>query len=474
MILDNVKLEGETEARILISSSKNISGKIIKCIQEMKDMEKLKKLEEEVTGDQKELDEEEARLLEYNTKMEKFTEAIGVNKEKIEKIRKETGELEKEIKGKEAEYEKLSSETKKEEEDIQDLRKKMGDLETKKKELDGQVKELKEFMTNSVKQEFTLQKEIESLKLQNDEYEEQNKIKETENECLKNEIEILTEKHNLLTKKKESIESQGKELVKQMEEEKLQIESLFQNHQRVLGEIIEHELAIKKAEMEKESLNDKISKCSLEKIKLEGDLMKLNKDNEQRSEEINAYLDSQSDTLRKMERLNKQKGKLGRVLKECKSIVYKSRKLLKQIRKIIPKSTLNQLKMSQTYENFYQSQNENKMQVLDQNSDMSEPDSHSEPTSNKFINISSNQIKNHSEENSDVEERVNEKMYYSTKPKQEGLMQEEMEEKRSQKMSSMRMDRFKKNKASHHRKQRNYFENNYSNSGEERKGINIR
>ena len=464
MILDNVRLEGETDARILISSSKSISAKIIRCMKDLKDEEKLKKLEDEVAQDQLALDEEERKLVEFKGQMEKLLVTEKEAKEKVEKLRKESETLQNDLLVKRREWEDLSKSHEKEEEEAKGLREAMGKLEGERAELDAKVKELKEFMTGSVKREFGLQKDIEGLKLQSAEYEEQNKSKQTENEKLKSEAEILHEKINLLSQKNEKIETQKGELEKQVELEQRKIDSLFQGHQTILGEIIEKEMAIKKVQMEGESLDEKIIEGRAEKLKLDSDFQKAVKENELRSLEIEGFAQAQRDTLKKMDRLAKQKGKLGRILKECKSIVYKSRKLLKQLRRMVPRENGPKLQMSQTMENFYQSQHDEKGH-FGKNSDLSEEENPSEPSSKKVIKVSRSQYGENSEELSDKEGWGGEKMYHSTKPGHEARAMDEIEDQRSQKLSSMRMGRFKKHKGSKTRQKIKYFGENYSASG---------
>ena len=131
---------------------------------------------------------------------------------------------------------------------------------------------------------------------------------------------------------------------------------------------------------------------------------------------MTVYLDTQKDLNRKIEKWSKQKGKLGRLIKECKSIVVKSRKLMKKVRKMIPFSKNMNLKMSQTMENFYQSQKE-QSQLRD--SDISESENHSETMSKKRRNITRSQKgERPSRKSEDLEWEESEKMYHSTRPDQ--------------------------------------------------------
>ena len=129
---------------------------------------------------------------------------------------------------------------------------------------------------------------------------------------------------------------------------------------------------------------------------------------------MTVYLDTQKNLNKKIEKWTKQKGKLGRLIKECKSIVVKSRKLIKKVRKMIPYSKNMNIKMSQTMDNFYQSQKDPEHSMA-KDSDVSESDNRSESFSKKRRNITKSQRGERPSRKSEENEwEGSEKMYHST------------------------------------------------------------
>lgn len=330
----------------------------------------------------------------------------------------------------------------------------MEELQSKRKELDERVKRLKEFMTNSVKEEFSLQKEIESLKLQNSEYEEQNKLKETENEKLKSDMEILQEKLNLLSEKKEKIEIEKKDLQEKVDLERKQIEEMLEGHQEVLEKIVDLELGLKKGQKEKHAPQQQVEKEQEAKSKLESELVELCRENEEWRQEVESLLDVQGEVAKKMEKWRRQKGKVGKIVKECRGIVSKSRKLMKRLRKVIPQEKKFDLKMSQTMDNFFEGHSEQQKRKRVSGG------SASEENLKKVLLANRSNLRGQTDDSEG--EDFGEKMYHTTNPEQE-RREGDFPEKKSQKLASMSIGRFKKNRS--RLKNSKYFREEYSDSG---------
>ena len=196
--------------------------------------------------------------------------------------------------------------------------------------------------------------------------------------------------------------------------------------------------------------------------------MEIKKENYQKKNEMMIFLDTQKDLQKKIEKWNKQKGKLGRLIKECKFIVVKSRKLMKKVKKSIPVNKNRNYKESQTIDNFYHSHVDHELsQKNEKDSDISQSDNQSETRSNKIKNITRSQRGERPSKKIDDNDWENDKMYHSTRPdKNRDQNDDEFLDQRSDKMISMSIRRFKKEKVSKQMtKNSKYFENDYSMSG---------
>jgi len=217
--------------------------------------------------------------------------------------------------------------------------------------------------------------------------------------------------------------------------------------------------------MEKETLNKKIEEGNEEKETLDKEIEILEENNEQKREESTYLLEMQMNLMKKIDKWGKQKGKLGKLIKDSKGIVVKSKKLIKKIRKMIPVNKKYNLHMSQTMENFYQSQKDN--QELSNprvDSERTISDHQNESIMKKKKKITRSQLNKISKDASD-EEWEGEKMYHSTRPDAENDMdQEDYIPKRNKTMINTSIRRFKKNRQKNIQDSK-YFQNNFSDSG---------
>lgn len=460
MVLENVILEGETEARILISSSKSVSSKIIRCINNMHDEPKVEELTREVEADTKELDTCELQLIEHRTRLEELQRKNKENKAKRQEQERELREKGEQLEEGKREWEELDKRTREKEEDVKDLRQKMATWKAEKAELDARVAELKDFMSDSVKKEFTLQKDIESLKLQIGEYEEQNQIKQKENLALEARRDSLDEKKEILSQQKTRIEEQSGLLQAQLESRRTELESLAKTHQEILNAIVEAELSLQKKETQKKTLSVQIDEERERLSQREAETAELETEQLRKRAELEGFMDAQSSLQRKMEKWNRQKGKLGRLIKETRAVVVRSRKLIKKLRRMLPQSRKMLFQGSQTIDNFYQSQKNNRVSKSHarRNSQPSGSDQEGQKGSRRRVLRS--QLEDQSDGDSEDWDEL--RKYYSTQPKPDADTDERPPDNR-QSMIEMNVGKFKRKQPG--LGESKYYANDFSGSG---------
>lgn len=461
MVLENVRLDGETEARILISSSKSVSSKIIKCIQNMQDEPNLENLTKEVEADMEELGTCESQLVRNKAELEELEKKNKENKAKQKLQQKELRETSEKLEKGQREWEELDKTTREKEENVKELRQKMNKWEVDKAELDARVAELKEFMSESVKKEFTLQKDIESLKLQIGEYEEQNRTKQNENLGLEAKKNGLDQKKAILVQQKERIQAQREQLNEQLRERETELEKLAKKHQEILEEIVGAELGIQKMETQKKTLSLQIEEERGKLSQREEETAEVETEQVRKRGELEGVMEAQASLLRKTEKWGRQKGKLGRLVKEMRGVVARSRKLAKKLHRLLPSNKKKTFQASQTMENFYQSQRNNRVDksLTRKNSQASQSDQEDQKGSRRRVLQS--QLEEHSEGESEDWDEV--RKYYSTQPQPEMIPGEEHTKDNRQSMIAMSIQKFKRKHPG--LGESKFYQNNFSGSG---------
>ena len=374
MVVEKVVIENETEARILISSSKNLTTNIIKRIQEMKKKENFEELSKEMKKENENLDEEEKSIIGFEVKLKDLKENKKKNKENKESIKKKklkfekesekleekTKEIEQDIIKFEDQFQKLKVENEKKEKDYEDFCEKMKNLKKEKKELDDKIKDQKDMVGDLVRKEFYVQKEIETNKMKFKQYEDQNIKKVDENKVLEGEVLILIKKTEILINRQSQIKEEKTKLTKLVETKKAEMTDIFKQHQIALEEIIDCELMVKKFEIEQDILKTNLTVKINEKEKVDTKIENLTLENSKTKNEINKKITDLEELQQEVLLLKKTNSKVEDVIKEVIGVLSKSKKLLKRFNRIFEYEDDDSEQASPNLDNYLTYQNPRK------------------------------------------------------------------------------------------------------------------
>lgn len=334
MIVQKIEVNNEIEGKILISSSKSLNSALIKMIKEMKEKENFDELQNEIDQNKALLDEQYANIDGYEQKIKDM-------KDSSHKMKKQIEEHQENIKLLTDESSQLSEQDKSLEKQLKELESKNEQLSTTKNNYTTKINQIQTKISELSLSQTKMIEEIESYKIKNNELEQDNKNKEAKQVELDSEHKIIFEKFNKLNNVKEKLEKEVLDKLNVLDSKLSQNDQLLASYNLQLDLIVQKELELEKVKKQNEEYSKKLKQ-------IENDLI-------QSQNQFDHECDLQSKFKEKLKNEYNQLSLITQSTNKMKKDTYCMRDILKEFRSIIAKSkdmvkSLVKIKKSSKYE----------------------------------------------------------------------------------------------------------------------------